>query len=37
MAGDKDKCLRAGANGYISKPVNIDQLLILINEHLKEE
>ena len=37
MAGDKDKCLRAGANGYISKPVTIDQLLILINEHLKEE
>ncbi len=36
MVGDRDKCLKAGANGYISKPVNIDQLLILIKEHLKE-
>ena len=33
MVGDKEKCLEAGANGYISKPVNIDQLLILIKQH----
>jgi len=36
MVGDKDKCLEAGANGYISKPVNIDELLILIKENLQE-
>lgn len=32
MTGDREKCLEAGANGYISKPVNVDELLLLINE-----
>jgi CheY-like chemotaxis protein len=32
MVGDKDKCLKAGADGYISKPINVDQLLQLLNE-----
>ena len=27
MQGDKEKCLRAGADGYISKPINVDTLL----------
>jgi CheY-like chemotaxis protein len=27
MMGDRDKCLEAGANDYIAKPVNIDMLL----------
>jgi signal transduction histidine kinase/HAMP domain-containing protein/ActR/RegA family two-component response regulator len=27
MAGDREKCLEAGANGYIAKPVNVDVLL----------
>ena len=30
MVGDKEKCLRAGADGYISKPINVDQLLLLL-------
>ena len=30
MKGDKEKCLEAGADGYISKPVNVDLLLKLI-------
>ena len=36
MVGDKERCLQAGANGYISKPINIDQLLVLINQHIKD-
>jgi CheY-like chemotaxis protein len=27
MMGDRDKCLEAGANDYVAKPVNMDQLL----------
>jgi len=32
MVGDREKCLKAGANGYISKPVNVDELLRLLNK-----
>lgn len=32
MVGDKEKCLRAGANEYISKPINVDQLLQLLGK-----
>lgn len=30
MSGDREKCLEAGADGYISKPVNVDELLALL-------
>ena len=30
MKGDREKCLEAGASGYIAKPVNTDQLLSLM-------
>lgn len=32
MAGDREKCLAAGADGYISKPVNVDELVKLLNQ-----
>ncbi|GLU53854.1 response regulator [Dyadobacter frigoris] len=30
MVGDKEKCLKAGADDYISKPINVDHLLQLL-------
>jgi CheY-like chemotaxis protein len=30
MTGDRDKCIRAGASDYITKPVDVDQLLSLL-------
>lgn len=35
MPGDREKCLAAGANAYISKPVNVELMLNLLDEHLK--
>jgi len=32
MVGDKEKCLEAGADAYVSKPIQIDQLLVLMND-----
>jgi len=34
MSGDKEKCLEAGADGYVSKPVNIDHLMVFVDKHL---
>lgn len=33
MDGDREKCLRAGATAYISKPINIDELMTLLRTH----
>lgn len=30
MVGDRERCLDAGANGYVSKPVNVDELVLLL-------
>jgi CheY-like chemotaxis protein len=34
MKGDREKCLEAGANDYIAKPVDIDQLLAVLRVQL---
>ena len=35
MVGDREKCLQAGADQYLSKPVDVDALLHLLNMYLK--
>jgi CheY-like chemotaxis protein len=35
MMGDKEKCIAAGADDYIAKPIDVDRLLILLKEHVK--
>ncbi|SNR37945.1 response regulator [Flavobacterium sp. ov086] len=32
MVGDKEKCLEAGADEYISKPVDVDKLLLILGK-----
>lgn len=32
MSGDREKCLAAGADDYISKPVNVDNLLNVLKK-----
>jgi two-component system cell cycle response regulator DivK len=35
MVGDRERCLSAGASGYVSKPINVDELLEQIEEVTK--
>ncbi|RZL38003.1 MAG: response regulator [Pedobacter sp.] len=34
MVGDRERCLQAGAVGYISKPVNVDELVEQLNNYI---
>ena len=33
MLGDREKCLEAGANDYVSKPIDVDYLLEILNRY----
>ncbi len=37
MTGDREKCIKAGASDYITKPVDIDQLVSLLRVWLYEK
>jgi two-component system, cell cycle response regulator DivK len=37
MVGDRERCLEAGADEYLSKPIDIDQLLQLLDKHKGSE
>jgi two-component system, cell cycle response regulator DivK len=36
MKGDREKCISAGADDYISKPIDVDHLFSLLDQHLKK-
>lgn len=36
LSGDKEKAIEAGCNDYISKPINKDKLLVLIQKYFKK-
>ena len=37
MMGDRERCLNAGAVGYVSKPINVDELTKLLNLYVLTE
>jgi PAS domain S-box-containing protein len=34
MAGDRERCIEAGANDYMSKPISLKQLISLVKQYL---
>ena len=36
MTGDRDRCLKAGMDAYLSKPVNRQQLIAVVEKHIRE-
>lgn len=35
MSGDREKCLAAGMDDYISKPIKREQLIALVSHYLE--
>lgn len=36
MVGDRERCLAAGADDYVSKPVDVDKLINLLDKYLQK-
>lgn len=34
MVGDRERCLKAGAVGYVSKPINVEELTRLLIQYI---
>jgi two-component system cell cycle response regulator DivK len=34
MIGDRERCLKAGAAGYVSKPIDVDELTGLLKRYI---
>ena len=34
MVGDRERCIDAGAVGYVSKPINVEELIMLLTKYL---
>lgn len=34
MLGDRERCIDAGAVGYVSKPINVDELTKLLTQYI---
>jgi CheY-like chemotaxis protein len=37
MAGDRDRCLEAGADDYFSKPIDLEKLVITVHSLVDSE
>jgi len=37
MKGDREKCIKAGASDYVAKPVNLEQLLSVLEMWLADK
>jgi len=35
MVGDRERCLEAGADEYLSKPIDVDKLITLLNKFMQ--
>ena len=35
MVGDRDKCLAAGADAYLAKPIDVDELMEVLNRLIR--